>query len=128
MYYPSHLNPGEHRLIVDAHYRFYRKSLPSKTQVVATYITLQTICSLTVSITGLPRAHSDGVAYQDVKERRYIIAKNAMSVFMLNVLNYITVSDIIFLSLSIHNSSNRTQQFKRSNENISYKNNRKVRY
>ena len=61
-------------------------------QVVAAYITLKTICSLTVSITGLPRAHSDGVASQDVKEPRYIIAKNAMSAFMLNVLNYITVS------------------------------------
>ena len=44
-------------------------------QVVAAYITLQTICSLTVSITELPRAHSDGVAYQDVKEPRYIIVK-----------------------------------------------------
>ena len=61
-------------------------------QVVAAYINLQTICSLTVSITGFPRAHSDGVVYQDVKEPRYIIANNAMSVFMLNILNYITVS------------------------------------
>ena len=61
-------------------------------QVVAAHITLQTICSLTVSITRLTRVHSDGVAYQDVKEPRYIIAKNAMSVFILNVLNYITVS------------------------------------
>ena len=34
-----------------------------------------TISSLTVSIIGLPRAHSNGVAYQDVKEPRYIIAK-----------------------------------------------------
>ena len=34
-------------------------------QVVAVYITLQTICSLTISISGLPRAHSDGVAYPD---------------------------------------------------------------
>ena len=61
-------------------------------QVVAAYITLQTICSLTVSITRLTRVHSDGVAYQDVKEPRYIIAKNAMPVFILNILNYITVS------------------------------------
>ena len=60
-------------------------------QVVAVYITLQTICSFTVSTTGLARAHSDGVAYQDVKQLRYIIAKNAMFAFMLNVLNYITV-------------------------------------
>ena len=44
-------------------------------QLVAAYITLQTICSRTVSITGLPRAHSDGVAYQNVKEPRHIIAK-----------------------------------------------------
>ena len=37
-------------------------------QVVPAYITLQAICSLTVTITGLPRAHSDVVAYQDVKK------------------------------------------------------------
>ena len=45
-----------------------------------------------VSIAGLARAHSDGAVYQNVKEPQYIIAKNAMSVFMLNVLNYMTVS------------------------------------
>ena len=45
-----------------------------------------------MSITGLPSAHSNGVVYQDVKEPPYIIAKNAMSVLMLNVLNYIIVS------------------------------------
>ena len=61
-------------------------------QGVAAYIILQTIFSLMVLITGLRRAHSDGAVYQDVKEPRYIIAKNVMSVFMLNVLNYITVS------------------------------------
>ena len=103
-------------------------------EVLAAYITLQTICSLTVSNTGLLRAQSDGVAYQNVKEPRYIIAKNAMSVFILNVLNNITVSiavckvylrkkevvykKVIFpfsslslslsLSLSVHNSSNKT--------------------
>ena len=54
-------------------------------KVVAAYITLQTICSLTVSITGLPNAHSDGVAYQDVNEPRYITVKNAMLVFYINV-------------------------------------------
>ena len=48
-----------------------------------------------VSITGLTRAHSDSAAYQDVKELRYIITKNAMSVFMLNVWNYITVSKAV---------------------------------
>ena len=52
--------------------------------VVAAYITLQAIESLTVSITGLTRAHSKGRAYQDVKEPRYIIAKNTTSVFMKN--------------------------------------------
>ena len=46
-------------------------------------------------IAGLARAHSDGVVYQDVKEPQYIIAKNAMSVFMLNVLNYMTVSSAV---------------------------------
>ena len=44
-------------------------------QVGVAYIIQQTISSLAVSITGLPRAHSNGVAYQDVKEPRYIIAK-----------------------------------------------------
>ena len=58
-------------------------------QVVAVYITQQTIGSLAVSITGLPRAHSNRLVYQ---EPWYIIAKGAMSVFMLNVLNYITSS------------------------------------
>ena len=37
-------------------------------QVVTAYITLQTICSLTVSITGFPRAQSDGVACQDLED------------------------------------------------------------
>ena len=60
-------------------------------KVVAAYITRKTICSLTVSITGLTKAHSDSAAQQDVMEPLYIIAKNAMSVFMLNVLDYITV-------------------------------------
>ena len=61
-------------------------------QVVAACITLQTICSLMVSITGFPRVQSDGVACQDVEELQYVIAKNAMLVFMLNVSNYITVN------------------------------------
>ena len=43
-------------------------------QVIAAYITLQTICSLTVSITGFIN-HRDRVSYQDVKGPRYIIAK-----------------------------------------------------
>ena len=68
------------------------RRLQPYSQIVTPYITLQTICSLAVSITGLPRIHSDGAGYQDVKEPGNIIAKNAMSIFMLNVLNYITVS------------------------------------
>ena len=51
----------------------------------AAYMTLETIYHLTVSITGLPEAHSTNVAYQDIKEPRYIIAKNTMLVFILNV-------------------------------------------
>ena len=39
-------------------------------QVVTAYITRQTICSSTLLITGLSRAHSDGVAYYDVKENK----------------------------------------------------------
>ena len=69
--------------------RFCR--LQHYSQVVVAYITLQAICSLTVSITRLPRAHSNGEAFQDVKKRRYIIAKNAMLVFILNILHYITI-------------------------------------
>ena len=61
-------------------------------QVVPAHTTLQTIYRLTVSITGLQRPHSDGEAYEDVKKPRYIIVKNPMLVFMLNVRNYITVS------------------------------------
>ena len=38
------------------------------------------------------RAHSDSVAYQDVKEPWHIIAKNAMLVSMLDILNYIPLS------------------------------------
>ena len=41
--------------------------LQQYSQEVAAYITLQTICSLTESITVLPRAHCDGIAYKDVK-------------------------------------------------------------
>ena len=53
----------------------------------ATLITQQTICCLMVSITGLARDYSNNVAYQDVKKPQYIIAKNAMSVFTLTVLD-----------------------------------------
>ena len=71
--------------------RVYR--IQHYSQIVAAYIILKTICSLMVSITALPRAHSDGVAYQDVKKHRYIIAKKIQCrFFMLNVFNYVTVS------------------------------------
>ena len=85
IYRQSYLIPEEYRLdalgsrqaIVDAYYRIYRKSLRSTTLFTSShsFITLQTICILTVSITRLPRAHSNGTAFQDVKECRYIIAK-----------------------------------------------------
>ena len=113
-------------------------------QVAEACITLKTISSLTVSITGFPRAHSDGVTYQEVKEPRYIISKNAMTVFMMNVLNYINLSRAvckvylrklrtkkwfyIFGFLFIYISTNRTQNFKGSNNITSYRNNRKVKY
>ena len=58
-------------------------------QVVTAYITLETICSSTVSVTGLPSAHRGDVV---VKEPRYIVAKNVMSVFKLNVLKYMIAS------------------------------------
>ena len=61
-------------------------------EVGTAYSIQQTICSLTALIIGLPKAHSDGVAYQDVKKPRNFIEKNAMSVFMLNALNYVSVS------------------------------------
>ena len=145
IYRQSHLNPGEYRLdaIVDAYCYLYRKSLSSSTLFTSSRSLHHPAnnLQLTISITGLPRGHNDGVAYQDVKEPRYIIVKYAMSVFMLNVLNYIGVSRAvckvylrlifwfsIFFSLSTHNSSNKTQNFKRSNKNISYKKNWKVNY
>ena len=53
---------------------------------------MQTMFRLMVSMTALPRAPNNGVAYQDVKEPLCIIAKNAILVFMLNILDYITVS------------------------------------
>ena len=58
-------------------------------------ITMQKLCTFTVSITGLPRSHSDGVDYYDIKEHHYIIPKIAILVFMLNVLNYITGSGAV---------------------------------
>ena len=61
-------------------------------QVVTVYITLQTICSLTVLVSRLPRTHIIGAAFQDIEQPWYIISKNAMSVFMVNELNYITES------------------------------------
>ena len=73
---------GSRRAIFDAYYRLYRKSLPSTT-VLRGSCSL-TFCSLMVSITGLPRAHTNGVAYEDVKEPQHMIAKSAMSVFILN--------------------------------------------
>ena len=102
IYLQSYLNPGEYRLDALAFAELLLTHTTSCTErvfglqhyslVFTVYITLKTICSLTVSITGFSRAHSDGVAYQGVKEPWYIIGKNEMSVFMLNVLNYISVS------------------------------------
>ena len=125
--------------------KIYR--LQHYSQVVAAYITMKTTFNLTILITGLSRAHRDGVAYHDVKKPRYIIAKNGISVFMVNVWHYVTVTRTVCVldiekrnlyikraifhfpfSLSIGNSRNRTQNFKRSNENISNKNNRKVKH
>ena len=70
--------------------RVYR--LQHYSQVVAAYTTMKTTFNLTILITVLRRAHRIGVAYEDVKKPRYIIAKNRISVFMLNALHYITVS------------------------------------
>ena len=102
IYHQSHLNPGEYRLDVlgvseplwmrPTVYTERGCRLQHYSQVVAAYISLQTIFSLTVSITGLQRAHNNRLVYQDVKEPRHIIAKNAILVFTQNVLNYITVS------------------------------------
>ena len=90
MYRQSHLHHAEYRLdalgfrwtIVDAYYHLYRKSLPSTTLFTGSRSLHHPANNLhlAVPITGLPRAHSDDVAYQDVKEPCYIIAKNLMSV------------------------------------------------
>ena len=48
-------------------------------QVVAAYITLQTICNLTESIIGLLRAHSDGVAYHGVAYLCILLQKSNVS-------------------------------------------------
>ena len=48
-------------------------------QVVAVYITLQTICNLTESIIGLLRAHSDGVPYHGVAYLCILLQKSNVS-------------------------------------------------
>ena len=151
----SHLNSGDYRLsalgfhqaIVDAYYPLYRQGLPSTTLfiIVRSLYHPANNLQLTVSITGLTRAHSDSAAYQDVKELRYIISKNTMSVCMLNVWNYITVSKAVckvylryekesyiqksdvplsFLALFIILAT----EYKYYTKNIPYKVNRKVKY
>ena len=72
IYRQSPLNPGKYRLnalgfrrtLVDTYYRLYRKILPSTTLFTGSRSSHYPAnnYSLTVSITGLPRAHSDGVA------------------------------------------------------------------
>ena len=47
---------------------------------------------MTVSIAGLPKARSNDVVYQYIKEPWYVTPKIPMLVFMLNVLNYINAS------------------------------------
>ena len=77
IYRESHLNPGN----IDWMPLAFAEALLMRTtplqkvcrlqhysQVVAPYIPLQTICKLTISITGLPRDHGNDVAYQNVKE------------------------------------------------------------
>ena len=102
MYRQSHLNPREYRFdtlgfrraIVDVYYHLYRNSLPYATLFTDSRSLHHPANNLQFHGINhwMPRAHSNAVAYQHVKEPRYIIAKNAMLVFMLNVLNYITVS------------------------------------
>ena len=84
---------GLRRVIVDAYYHLYRKNLPSTTLFTGSRSLLHPANNLQFdNINRLPRAHREGVAYQDVKKPRYVITKNAMSAFMLNVLSYITAS------------------------------------
>ena len=100
IYRQSHLKPEEYRMdilgfrrdIVDVYYRLYRKSLPSTTLFTVSGSLHHPANNFQFDDIKHWIAHSNDVAYQDVKEPRYIIAKNAMLVFMLNVLNYITVS------------------------------------
>ena len=83
IYRQSHLNPREYRLDTFAEPLLMRTTpciervcrLKHYSQVVAVHITLREIFSLTVSINGLPKTHSNGIAHQDVKEHQYIIAK-----------------------------------------------------
>ena len=72
-----------------------QKELQHLWQVVAAYITLQTICTLTISIIGLPSTDNNGVASQKVKEPWYITGKIIMLAFLLNVLNYIIVNTAV---------------------------------
>ena len=98
IYRQSHLNPGEYRsdalgfcrAIVDVYYHLYRKRMPFATLFTGIRILHHPANNL--QFDGLPRTDSDGVAYQDLKEPRYIIEKNAMSIFMLNVSSYVSKS------------------------------------
>ena len=95
-------NPGEHRLdplgfrraIVDAYYRLYRKSLASTTLFTGSRNLHHPANNL--QFDGVNHWIAKGSQRQcsltDFKKTLYIIAKNALSVFMLNVLYYITVS------------------------------------
>ena len=103
IYHQSQLNPGEYRLnaLVFTEALLMRSTacterlccLQHYPQLVTAYLNLQRIRSLTVSITGLLRAHNDGAGYQDIKELDILLQKLQLLVFMLNVLNDITYSE-----------------------------------
>ena len=54
--------------------------LQNYSRVVTACITLQTNYSLTISIAGFIRAHSDSIIYEDVMEPGYIIANVGLHV------------------------------------------------
>ena len=104
IYRQSHLNPGEYRLdnlgfrraIVDAYYRLYRKSLPSTTLFTGSRRLQHPANNLQFDSINhwIAKVSQRRCSLRGCKETLvwYIIVKNPMLVFMLNVWNYITVS------------------------------------
>ena len=138
IYLQSLLNPREYRLdalsfwwaIVDAYYCLYRKSLPSATLFTGSHSLHHPENSLqfdginhwiakgSQQWCSLPRCKGTSVYYSKVEQSVKCTQGRKKKAIYKKLIFYFP------FSLSVHNSSNRTQNLKRSKKNISYKNNR----